>query len=579
MEALQAENARLREENARLQAALQAQSTDQKLLETLGRSPTRGRTLASTIGQRSLSPGSELERHPHKEDNTENELAQFLEEGLRDGLFSNQEQQPGDLLDDIIRNIPVKKLRQPYTCEDRASDLGIDADEEELPDWLKEGLQPEIPKHLKHAFREARKKKKKPLPRLLQGAKINPLAQTLLAKKAAMRLADKARAKRDKAPWSRGTLQFHSLAAPQTLRKLPDIIHGKPYPIQKDEDSLVWPDLAELVNDICVKSGVLVSDPQGFPLSFLDELQKRFRRESTGDTLDEFESTGKSNGHDMQVQCIILPPHYETRLHGHVSLELCYVLSGSLHELRLCGTVPTLGKDEEPKVPLLDLSGLTEKKRNRTVTRCGDVPEKAVWKETTVELGEYTHNDIGSVHQVKAGSDGCSLLLLWCGMEEPYTSDRILCGDELRLAKDNDKPPKLRLFEGTWVPPKGIQYFSIDDQIIEEMKAEGLIEERRPTEIPVVVEEDPLKHHDERDGLLNSRHWRRPAESGAPGGSGPVSGGAAATGAGAMKEPSPRQPERGSWGSLHEIRGRDEVDEVVDAAIEKAMSPPKNNDV
>ena len=160
--------------------------------------------------------------------------------------------------------------------------------------------------------------------------------------------------------------------------------------------------------------------------------------------------------------------------------------------------------------------------------------------------------------------------------EEPYTSDRILCGDELRLAKESDKPPKLRLFEGTWVPPKGITYFSIDDQIIEEMKAEGLIEERRPTEIPVVVEEDPLKHHDERDGLLNSRHWRRPAESGAPGGSGPVSGGAVATGAGAMKEPSPRQPERGSWGSLHEIRGRDEVDEVVDAAIEKAMSPPKN---
>ena len=116
MEALQAENARLREENARLQAALQAQSTDQRLLETLGRSPQRGRTLAQTIGQRSLSPGSELERHPHKEDNTENELAQFLEEGLRDGLFSDQEQRPGDLLDAIIANIPVKKLRKPYTC-------------------------------------------------------------------------------------------------------------------------------------------------------------------------------------------------------------------------------------------------------------------------------------------------------------------------------------------------------------------------------------------------------------------------------------------------------------------------------
>ena len=164
-------------------------------------------------------------------------------------------------------------------------------------------------------------------------------------------------------------------------------------------------------------------------------------------------------------------------------------------------------------------------------------------------------------------------------MEEPYTSDRILCGDELRLAKDNDKPPKLRLFEGTWVPPKGITYFSIDDQIIEEMKAEGLIEERRPTEIvEVVAEDDPHSRFDEKAGLLNSKHWRRPAESGAPGGSGPVSGGAAATGADARKSDDHL---RGSWGSLHEVRGTDDdaVGEVVDAAIEKAMSPPKNNDV
>ena len=83
------------------------------------------------------------------------------------------------------------------------------------------------------------------------------------------------------------------------------------------------------------------------------------------------------------------------------------------------------------------------------------------------------------------------------------------------------------------MPPKGIQYFSIDDQIIEEMKAEGLIEERRPTEAPVVVEEDPHARFDERAGLLNSKHWRR-AEG--------------------EKAPSPRRKSddhlRGSWGSL-----------------------------
>ena len=112
------------------------------------------------------------------------------------------------------------------------------------------------------------------------------------------------------------------------------------------------------------------------------------------------------------------------------------------------------------------------------------------------------------------------------------------------------------------MPPKGIQYISIDDQIIEEMKAEGLIEERRPTEIvQEVVAEDPHSRFDERAGLLNSRHWRRDA----------------------VKEPSPRRKSddhlRGSWGSLHEVRGQtddDAVGEVVDAAIEKAMSPPKN---
>ena len=74
--------------------------------------------------------------------------------------------------------------------------LGIDADEEELPGLVER--EPEIPKHLKRTFREARKKKKKPC-LACAGVRINPLAQTILAKKAAMRLADKARAKRDKA--------------------------------------------------------------------------------------------------------------------------------------------------------------------------------------------------------------------------------------------------------------------------------------------------------------------------------------------------------------------------------------------
>ena len=95
---------------------------------------------------------------------------------------------------------------------------------------------------------------------------------------------------------------------------------------------------------------------------------------------------------------------------------------------------------------------------------------------------------------------------------------------------------------------------------MEEMKAEGLIEERRPTEVPVVVEEDPHSRFDERAGLLNSKHWRR-AEG--------------------EKAPSPRRKSddhlRGSWGSLHDVKTDDDaVGEVVDAAIEKAMSPPKN---
>ena len=78
------------------------------------------------------------------------------------------------------------------------------------------------------------------------------------------------------------------------------------------------------------------------------------------------------------------------------------------------------------------------------------------------------------------------------------------------------------------MPPKGIQYFSIDDQIIEEMKAEGLIEERRPTEVPVeVVAEDPHARFDERAGLLNSKRRRADGREGRARGGSPTTTSAA----------------------------------------------------
>lgn len=563
--ALQAENARLKAENQRLQAALAARDTDADLLQTLGRSPPRGRTLAGQIGARSLSPGSELERRPPTDelelerrpaadalDGVDNDLAKLLEEGLPDGL---DDPIPPELRKAAAEARSMLADAAAKTLDD--APLG-EEEAEELPDWLKEGLDPKIPKHLKEAFGKAKKFKKKPLPRLSssygQGAavmgKINPLAGATIAKKAAMRLADRARRKAEKAPWGRGTLQFHSLSAPQTLRALPSIVWGRPRTVGHEMDgtdsALVWPDLAELVNDICPKSGVLVSDPQGFPLSFLDELQKRFRRDATStDQFDEFETTGRSNGHDMHLQCMCLPPNFETRLHGHVAIELCYVLSGTLTEHKLHCNVPCLGKDEE-KVPALDLSGVSPAPKTSAETkppRCGDVPETACWRETEVEVGEYLHNDVGSVHQITSGSDGASLLLLWCGVDEPYTRDRVHCAlDELRVrrgagaAYETSDTSPLRLREGTW-SNRGEPYFSVDDQILAEMRAEGLLEEPpEPAVDPFAATAvDPFASGEgEKQGLLHSQHWRRPAEP--------------------EPEVSPVPVDERSWGSLHQAR-------------------------
>ena len=85
----QAENARLsRRTRASNKLYKPSPRTKSYWKRSAGRLQERPRARLYHWPAEPAGPGSELERRPDREDNTENELAQFLEEGLRDGLSS-----------------------------------------------------------------------------------------------------------------------------------------------------------------------------------------------------------------------------------------------------------------------------------------------------------------------------------------------------------------------------------------------------------------------------------------------------------------------------------------------------------
>lgn len=108
---------------------------------------------------------------------------------------------------------------------------------------------------------------------------------------------------------------------------------------------------------------------------------------------EEFLASGMVNGRQHGWVFLSIPPGVSYPLHAHPGLEMVYVVSGRLHEIRLhdkleySAVVGQLGPDVSS-------------------------PE-LVWTQGSFPAGSWIINEVGSIHQSFTDDDPCVLLALW----------------------------------------------------------------------------------------------------------------------------------------------------------------------
>lgn len=118
---------------------------------------------------------------------------------------------------------------------------------------------------------------------------------------------------------------------------------------------------------------------------------------SIKDDLHEFLSTGLSNQRSLKWDIMQISPNTSFSLHAHPNIELIYVISGSIYELRRLG-IPlkrefTLLENEGPDI--------------------SDDTQKFVLRKTST--GNILINEKGSIHLTFTQVEETKLLVLWGG--------------------------------------------------------------------------------------------------------------------------------------------------------------------
>jgi hypothetical protein len=147
--------------------------------------------------------------------------------------------------------------------------------------------------------------------------------------------------------------------------------------------------------------------------------------------LDEFTSTGRSNGRVMKWHVMHIAPNTSFKLHAHPNIELIYVIRGTVHEIRLQESqIPKrfFALDEKEGPPLDDESMGPLQFRHRSTSstsrssHSSDVASPGGGDEGVKYNDDhlYSHsrfliNERGSIHLTYTLDDGAELLVLWSG--------------------------------------------------------------------------------------------------------------------------------------------------------------------
>jgi hypothetical protein len=175
-----------------------------------------------------------------------------------------------------------------------------------------------------------------------------------------------------------------------------EIYLGPAHPVQ---DIHHFPSVSAVINESCMSTGIEIIPglETKFDEAWFHRLTLMFQDKGMQHQLDEFLTTGKSNGRSLKLQVMVLPPGKYFKIHAHPNIEFECTLKGRLCEFRWLFVVPPEElKGESPLGP--------------------DIGKTDMFFEEVVKEGECLVNEIGSVHQsFTAPDEGCAIIVLWSG--------------------------------------------------------------------------------------------------------------------------------------------------------------------
>mmetsp|Transcript_8649 Transcript_8649/g.12759 ORF Transcript_8649/g.12759 Transcript_8649/m.12759 type:complete len:225 (+) Transcript_8649:93-767(+) len=184
------------------------------------------------------------------------------------------------------------------------------------------------------------------------------------------------------------------------------------------EDVNCLPSVSDAINHSSKETGISIPAylSNTFDRDFYSLLKESFGDKGSvaAANLDDFLSTGLSNGRKLHLQVMAIPKSKCFKIHAHPNIEFEYTLLGALHEFRWIG----------PPVPKEELVGSKEDLVGP------DIASMAIFEKMEAREGEFIVNEIGSVHQSFTDNEiGVIFVCLWSGCHANTPPHRVFCKD------------------------------------------------------------------------------------------------------------------------------------------------------
>ena len=202
----------------------------------------------------------------------------------------------------------------------------------------------------------------------------------------------------------------------ERLRKRNSFYMGPQFVVEDTVNEL--PSVSDAINHSSKETGISIPSniSESYDNKFYLLMKESFKAKgaAVATNLDEFLSTGLSNGRKLHLQVMAIPPSKCFKIHAHPNIEFELTLLGALHEFRWIG--PPVRKEE--------LVGTKEELIGP------DIASMAVFEKLEAREGEFIVNEIGSVHQSFTDNEvGVVFVCLWSGCHANTPPNRVFCKD------------------------------------------------------------------------------------------------------------------------------------------------------